>query len=72
MRPEDLAQELELAEWEARQQRAILPKAKHPSATHCNDRHCGIRIPAARRKAMPGVQFCAECQARQEQQQRRG
>lgn len=30
------------------------------SATHC--RVCATRIPVARRKAVPGVQTCIECQ----------
>lgn len=31
---------------------------------------CGQRIPAARRKAVPGVQLCIECQAFDEQYQK--
>lgn len=31
------------------------------SATHC--RACESRIPIARRRAVPGVQTCIECQA---------
>lgn len=35
-----------------------------PSATHCAD--CDVEIPAARREAVPGVQFCVACQELQE------
>lgn len=31
-----------------------------PSATHCGV--CGGRIPVARRRAVPGVQTCVDCQ----------
>jgi len=31
-----------------------------PSVTHCLE--CGEAIPEARRKAVPGAQFCVECQ----------
>ena len=34
------------------------------SATHC--RECEEPIPQARRKAMPGVQYCLHCQAERE------
>lgn len=30
---------------------------------------CGIAIPAARRKAIPGVRLCVRCQSKREQQQ---
>lgn len=60
MKPEDRAQELELEEWERRQKNAVLPAPSRPSAKWCED--CGERIPDARRQAMPGVQFCIECQ----------
>jgi phage/conjugal plasmid C-4 type zinc finger TraR family protein len=55
----DRAQALELEEYERNQARAIMPRPKRPSATHCE---CGERIPAARRKAVPGVQTCVDCQ----------
>ena len=32
----------------------------------CQARGCGEEIPQARRQALPGVQFCAACQARRE------
>lgn len=59
VRPEDRAQELELEEWQRNQAKAIMPKAMRPSAKVCE---CGTRIPAARRKAVLGVQTCIECQ----------
>lgn len=62
MKPEDRAQELELIEWEQRQKQALLPKPTQPSAKWCKGHGCGERIPDARRKAYPGVQFCVECQ----------
>ena len=33
-------------------------------AAECRD--CGVRIPAARRKAVPGVELCVDCQAYEE------
>lgn len=62
MKPEDRAQELELLEWEQRHKQAILPKPAKPSATHCQAPLCGEEIPEARRLAVPGVQFCIDCQ----------
>ena len=38
--------------------RSQLPKGK--SASDCDE--CGRSIPAARRKAVPGVRLCIECQ----------
>ncbi|ADE10461.1 TraR/DksA C4-type zinc finger protein [Sideroxydans lithotrophicus] len=66
MRPEDRAQELELNEWEARQQAAIQPEPTRESAKWCKAAGCGERIPEDRRNAVPGVQFCIECQERNE------
>lgn len=34
------------------------------SATHCEVSQCGVRIPEARRRAIPGVTRCVDCQAR--------
>lgn len=62
MRPEDRAQELELEEYQRNQEKAILPKPDKPSAKWCVAPGCGERIPDARRQAVPGVQFCLECQ----------
>ncbi len=38
--------------------RSQLPQG--PGLTHCEE--CGAAIPAARRKAMPGVRLCVPCQ----------
>lgn len=70
MKPEDRAQELELEEWERRQKDAIQPVATEPSAKWCKGAGCGERIPDARRKAMPGVQFCIECQELEDKKKR--
>ena len=35
-----------------------------PGLTHCEE--CGAPIPEARRKAVPGVRLCVECQAAQD------
>ena len=64
VKPEDQAQEIELAEWEERQKQAIQPKPIRESATYCRDSHCGAPIPEKRRRAVPGVEYCAECQER--------
>lgn len=66
MKPEDRAQELELEEWEANQKKGRLPKPTKASAKVCTEPGCGQRIPEARRKAVPGVQLCIECQEWQE------
>jgi len=42
------------------------------SAKWCKGIGCGERIPDERRRAIPGVQLCAECKMRDEQQERRG
>ena len=47
------------ADWEAK------------SAKWCTDAQCGERIPDERRRAIPGVKFCVECQERRELQERR-
>ena len=60
MNPADMAQDVELEDYKRNQAKAIMPKPTQPSATHCTD--CGVRIPAARRRAVPGVQTCIECQ----------
>ncbi|WP_416053290.1 TraR/DksA C4-type zinc finger protein [Cupriavidus basilensis] len=36
------------------------------SAEACRDGACGEPIPEARRLALPGCQYCVECQARRE------
>ena len=63
MNPADRAQELELADYERNQEKAIMPETTRLSAMWCG---CGVRIPDARRKAVPGVQFCIECQELEE------
>lgn len=61
----DRAQKLE-----TRQRRAALARlgraarsalSAGPSRTHCL--RCGEPIPKARRKAVPGCQYCIDCQA---------
>lgn len=63
----DLAQDLELAEYERNQGRAIMTLPVAPSAKYCTDPSCGDEIPEARRMAIPGVLFCIDCTARREQ-----
>lgn len=65
----DQAQAQELADYERNQARSIMPAPEGKSATHCED--CGVRIPAARRKAVPGVQRCIDCQAWDEEREKR-
>ncbi len=45
--------------------RSQLPKGK--SLTHCEQ--CEIEIPSARRKAVPGVRLCVNCQSEMDQNQ---
>ncbi|MFZ7127871.1 MAG: DksA/TraR family C4-type zinc finger protein [Desulfobacterales bacterium] len=45
--------------------RSRLPKGE--AATHCEN--CGEPIPEARRKAMPGVKMCVDCQSEIEKHQ---
>jgi len=44
--------------------RKLLEQAAQPSAEFCEE--CGDEIPEARRKAVPGVQFCVFCQEKHE------
>lgn len=67
MKPEDLAQALELKEYEATQARAI--QKKRPSLSHCED--CGEAIPAERIKT-GSVTRCVECQEDFESMKKRG
>ena len=46
--------------------RSRLPDGE--SSTHCEE--CGIVIPDARRKAIPGVRFCVNCQSELEKGQK--
>lgn len=64
----DRAQEIELAEYERNQRQAIMVMPTAPSAKYCTDASCGEEIPEARRVAIPGVLFCADCQTRREQE----
>ncbi len=41
------------------------------SATHCEAEYCGAEIPMARRRAIPGVRLCVECQDIQERREHR-
>lgn len=68
MTPEDRAQKHELDEYVQIQAKAIMPDPLAPSAKYCTDPTCGTEIPEARRLAIPGVQFCAECKARRERE----
>ena len=38
------------------------------SLTHCEE--CGAAIPEARRRAMPGVRYCVQCQSELEKRQK--
>ena len=44
--------------------RRHLPKGE--SLEHCDE--CGREIPAARRKAVPGVRLCVQCQEREDRE----
>ncbi|HEX7047603.1 MAG TPA: DksA/TraR family C4-type zinc finger protein [Gammaproteobacteria bacterium] len=46
--------------------RRNLPQGE--SLEHCEE--CGAAIPAARRKAIPGVRLCIECQAARDEEQK--
>ena len=45
-------------------QRKLAKQAAQPSAEECEE--CGDEIPEARRRAVPGVQFCVFCQEKHE------
>lgn len=55
MNPVDRAQEIELADYERNQAKAIQPAHERASAEFCEADGCGERIPEARRRAVPGV-----------------
>lgn len=64
----DRAQELETAlRADALAAHARKSFAAGESAKWCTGPGCGERIPDARRLAVPGVQFCVECQEWNEQ-----
>jgi phage/conjugal plasmid C-4 type zinc finger TraR family protein len=71
MNPADRAQEIELEEYERNQAKGRLPAPERPSAKWCVGHGCGERIPEARRKALPGVQLCVDCQILFEETERR-
>lgn len=52
------------------QQRRAAKHRAPVSATHCQEDNCGVPIPEARRTALPGVQFCVDCQQLRERQNR--
>ena len=41
-------------------QKKLAEQKSQPSAEFCEE--CGVDIPVARRKLVPGVQLCVECQ----------
>jgi phage/conjugal plasmid C-4 type zinc finger TraR family protein len=48
-----------------------LAKSRLPdgeSLTHCEE--CGVAIPEARRRAIPGVRYCVQCQSELEKKQK--
>nr|MBF0681551.1 DksA/TraR family C4-type zinc finger protein [Pseudomonas sp.] len=47
-------------------QRARSKLGQGESLTHCEE--CEAKIPEARRKAVPGVRLCVQCQAEQDKQ----
>jgi len=49
---------------------ALQPKTAEPSAEFCQTDDCQIPIPDARRRAVPGVQFCIRCQTGREMRAR--
>lgn len=65
MSQEGCSQALELAEYERNQRRGIMTLPVAPSK-YCTDTSCGDEIPEARRTAIPGVLYCAECQTSRE------
>lgn len=48
-------------------QRARSQLPQGPGLTHCEE--CGKEIPAARRKAVPGVRLCIDCQQAHDEDQ---
>ncbi|AKH36886.1 MULTISPECIES: TraR/DksA C4-type zinc finger protein [Nitrosomonas] len=63
MKEDDLAQAIELAEYEYTQRRAIRPEAQVPGFSHCED--CGEEIPQIRRE-INGITRCIDCQQEHE------
>ncbi|UNK49535.1 DksA/TraR family C4-type zinc finger protein [Lysobacter sp. S4-A87] len=48
-------------------QRARSQLPQGPGLTHCEE--CGKEIPEARRKAVPGVRLCVDCQQAHDEEQ---
>ena len=48
----------------------LVGKTMADSAEDCQAPGCGQEIPEARRRAVPGCQFCVACQTRQEKNKR--
>ena len=71
---EDRAQELEQQQRDdaiaAARGAPVQGKWQNLSAKWCEAGACGARIPDERRRAIPGVKFCVECQTRWEQEKR--
>ncbi|MGH8182849.1 MAG: DksA/TraR family C4-type zinc finger protein [Rhodanobacteraceae bacterium] len=47
--------------------RARSKQHKGPGLSHCEE--CGALIPEARRKAVPGVRLCVDCQAERDREE---
>ena len=60
----DRAQNLERLDRETALARARGARQSGPSRATCEE--CGEPIPEARRRAVPGVRLCVNCQAEQE------
>lgn len=69
MKEDELAQAIELAEYEHTQRRAIRPEAQAPGLSHCKD--CGEKIPQTRMK-IKGITRCIDCQLEYELTIKRG
>lgn len=69
MNQDELAQAIELTEYEAIQLRAIQPETQAPSLSHC--KACGDEIPQAR-QAIKGITRCIDCQEEYEKTIKRG
>ena len=64
----DHASEREMADRELALAARLVHRASGVSASHCLD--CGEPIPPERRRALPGVTLCVDCQSRKEQYER--
>jgi len=59
---EEMLREIALQEQQHRAKIGDAGQWDRLSATHCSADDCGVPIPKARRQALPGVQFCVDCQ----------